>query len=82
MCGIDKSSRKDTSDNNKNVEEDKDRAVTEIDKHRNNNTYNGNLRIAIGGTFSYYEFKHPTADRMKDEAWHDMLDTDLPPIPT
>jgi len=43
--------------------------------------YNGDLRIAIGGTFSYYEFKHPMIDRLTDEEWHDMLDTNPPPIP-
>jgi hypothetical protein len=43
--------------------------------------YNGNLRIARGGTFSYYEFKHPMVDRLTDEEWHDMLDTNPPPIP-
>ncbi|MHA1203292.1 MAG: DUF3160 domain-containing protein [Candidatus Heimdallarchaeaceae archaeon] len=43
---------------------------------------NGELRIARGGTFSYYEFKHPMEDRLTDEEWHDMLDTNPPPIPT
>lgn len=29
----------------------------------------GGKRIAVGYTFSYYEFPHPMGDRMTDEAW-------------
>ncbi|HEO71596.1 MAG TPA: DUF3160 domain-containing protein, partial [Candidatus Hydrogenedentes bacterium] len=29
--------------------------------------------LAVGPVFSYYEFKHPMADRLTDEAWRDML---------
>ncbi|MBN2289106.1 MAG: DUF3160 domain-containing protein, partial [Candidatus Glassbacteria bacterium] len=36
-------------------------------------------RIALGGMFSYYEFKHPMDDRLTDEAWQEMLHTDQAP---
>ncbi|MFC1537621.1 DUF3160 domain-containing protein [Gemmatimonadota bacterium] len=29
--------------------------------------------LALGGMFSYYEFKHPMNDRLTDEAWQEML---------
>ncbi|MFX0090496.1 MAG: DUF3160 domain-containing protein [Candidatus Hodarchaeota archaeon] len=41
----------------------------------------GNLRLTRGGTFSYYEFKHPMTDRLSDEEWHEMLDTAPPDLP-
>ncbi len=41
----------------------------------------GNLRLARGGTFSYYEFHHPMVDRLTDEGWQEMLDTNPPPLP-
>jgi hypothetical protein len=28
--------------------------------------------LAVGGAFSYYEFKQPLADRLTDEAWGSM----------
>jgi hypothetical protein len=33
----------------------------------------GNLQVAKGGVFSYYEFKWPMSDRLTDEAWQAML---------
>ncbi|MHA1198326.1 MAG: DUF3160 domain-containing protein [Candidatus Heimdallarchaeaceae archaeon] len=41
----------------------------------------GNLRLTRGGTFSYYEFHHPMVDRLTDEGWQEMLDTNPPPLP-
>lgn len=41
----------------------------------------GELRLTRGGTFSYYEFKHPMNDRLSDEEWHEILDSDPPPLP-
>ncbi|MHA2246588.1 MAG: DUF3160 domain-containing protein [Candidatus Hodarchaeales archaeon] len=41
----------------------------------------GKLRLTRGGTFSYYEFKHPITDRLSDEEWHEILDSDPPQIP-
>jgi hypothetical protein len=37
--------------------------------------------LAAGPELSYYEFKHPMADRLTDEAWRDMLRTGPPPRP-
>ncbi len=42
---------------------------------------NGNLRLTRGGSFSYYEFKHPMNQRLSDEEWHTMLDSSPPPLP-
>ncbi len=42
---------------------------------------NGKLRLARGGTFSYYEFHHPMVDRLTDEGWQNMLDISPPPLP-
>ncbi|MBN1139542.1 MAG: DUF3160 domain-containing protein [Anaerolineae bacterium] len=33
----------------------------------------GNLQLAKGGVFSYYEFAWPMSDRLTDEAWRAML---------
>jgi len=33
----------------------------------------GRLQIMRGAVFSYYEFAHPAADRLTDEAWQGML---------
>ena len=33
----------------------------------------GNLHLARGGVFSYYEFPWPMSDRLTDEAWREML---------
>jgi len=43
--------------------------------------HNGKIRLTKGATFSYYEFKHPMNDRLTDEAWHTMLDTNTPNLP-
>ena len=43
--------------------------------------HQGNLRLTKGATFSYYEFDHPMADRLTDESWQDMLDTNPPSLP-
>lgn len=32
----------------------------------------GQQAVAVGGVFSYYEFKQPVADRLTDEAWQAM----------
>jgi len=39
------------------------------------------LRMTIGAMFSYYEFPHPMADRLTDEAWQRMLKSTNPPKP-
>jgi len=36
-------------------------------------TAGGNVFFAAGPVLSYYEFKHPMADRLTDEAWRDLL---------
>ncbi|MCE7748693.1 MAG: DUF3160 domain-containing protein [Candidatus Heimdallarchaeota archaeon] len=41
----------------------------------------GNLRLARGGTFSYYEFEQPMTERLTDEEWQDMLDNNPPSLP-
>jgi len=33
----------------------------------------GSIFLAAGPVLSYYEFKHPTEERLTDEAWRDML---------
>ena len=33
----------------------------------------GGKRIAVGYTFSYYEFPHPMEDRLTDEAWKEAV---------
>ena len=43
--------------------------------------HRGNLRLARGGTFSYYEFEQPMTERLTDEEWQDMLDNNPPPLP-
>ncbi|TFG14277.1 DUF3160 domain-containing protein [Candidatus Thorarchaeota archaeon] len=43
---------------------------------------NGQLMLARGGTFSYYEFTQPMSDRLTDEAWREILDQgDEPDFP-
>lgn len=37
------------------------------------------LQVALGGTFSYYEFPWPASDRLTDEAWRGMLDDGTAP---
>ncbi|MDF1540490.1 MAG: DUF3160 domain-containing protein, partial [Candidatus Thorarchaeota archaeon] len=39
----------------------------------------GQIHLARGGTFSYYEFAHPIDDRLTDESWIDMLDSGQEP---
>ncbi|MCP4455133.1 MAG: DUF3160 domain-containing protein [Planctomycetes bacterium] len=39
----------------------------------------GSVFLAAGPVLSYYEFKHPMSDRLTDEAWRDMLDSDSTP---
>lgn len=39
----------------------------------------GDLRIARGAIFSYYEFKVRREDRLSDEQWHDLLDRGAAP---
>jgi hypothetical protein len=34
----------------------------------------GRILIAAGPVFSYYEFKHPIAERLTDEKWREMLE--------
>ncbi|MGE5483460.1 MAG: DUF3160 domain-containing protein [Ignavibacteriales bacterium] len=42
----------------------------------------GNLRIARGGVYSYYEFPWPLNDRLTDSEWRQMLnDGKTPPLP-
>lgn len=42
----------------------------------------GNLNLAIGPVFSYYEFKYPIEKRLTDEEWRDMLEKgSTPPKP-
>ena len=43
--------------------------------------HKGKLRLTRGGSFSYFEFKHPMEDRLSDEGWHEMLDTNPPDLP-
>ncbi|HOX04555.1 MAG TPA: DUF3160 domain-containing protein [Candidatus Paceibacterota bacterium] len=42
---------------------------------------NGAMRLAAGPVFSQYEFKHPMANRLTDEAWFEMLEKDEAPDP-
>jgi len=35
----------------------------------------GSAFLAVGPVLSYYEFKHPMADRLTDEAWRELLDS-------
>jgi len=37
------------------------------------------LQVAKGGVFSYYEFPWPAEDRLTDEQWREMLESDEPP---
>ncbi|MCJ7656432.1 MAG: DUF3160 domain-containing protein, partial [Candidatus Atribacteria bacterium] len=41
----------------------------------------GHVLIGVGPTFSYYEFKHPMEDRLTDEGWREILDSNPPPEP-
>jgi hypothetical protein len=39
----------------------------------------GDLRVACGAAFSYYEFEQPITNRLTDTAWRAMLDTGTAP---
>ncbi|MBW1839634.1 MAG: DUF3160 domain-containing protein, partial [Deltaproteobacteria bacterium] len=39
----------------------------------------GNIRLARGAIFSYYEFLHTISPRLTDEAWRELLTGDSPP---
>ncbi|MHA2255467.1 MAG: DUF3160 domain-containing protein [Candidatus Heimdallarchaeaceae archaeon] len=41
----------------------------------------GNYRLTKGGTYSYYEFKYNMNNRLTDEEWQEILDTDPPDLP-
>ncbi|MBD3191757.1 MAG: DUF3160 domain-containing protein [Candidatus Heimdallarchaeota archaeon] len=43
--------------------------------------HKGDLRLTRGGTFSYYEFVQPIDNRLSDEEWHQLLDTNPPNMP-
>ena len=42
----------------------------------------GRVIIGAGPVFSYYEFKHPMNDRLTDEKWKEMLQTNPPERPS
>ena len=39
----------------------------------------GRIIVGAGPVFSYYEFKHPMDDRLTDDKWKEMLESDIPP---
>ena len=41
----------------------------------------GHILIGVGPAFSYYEFKQPMENRLIDETWREMLNTQHPPEP-
>jgi hypothetical protein len=41
----------------------------------------GHVLVGVGPAFSYYEFKQPMENRLTDEAWREILDTQHPPEP-
>ncbi len=41
----------------------------------------GRIGLAVGPMFSYYEFSWPMKDRLTDEKWREMLETDPPHRP-
>jgi hypothetical protein len=41
----------------------------------------GRILIGAGPTLSYYEFKQPMSNRLTDEAWRELLDSDNAPKP-
>lgn len=44
--------------------------------------FNGKLILTRGATFTYYEFQHPSRDRLTDEAWQSRLQAGkAPPMP-
>lgn len=42
-------------------------------------TPEGSVFLAVGAGLSYYEFKHPMNDRLTDEAWRTLLDSEERP---
>jgi len=41
----------------------------------------GHILLGVGPTFSYYEFKQPMENRLTDEEWRNILDSNPPPEP-
>ena len=41
----------------------------------------GHILVGVGPVFSYYEFKQPMKNRLTDEAWREMLNTQPPAEP-
>ena len=41
----------------------------------------GHILVGVGPVFSYYEFKQPMRNRLTDEAWREILNTQPPPEP-
>ena len=41
----------------------------------------GHILLGVGPVFSYYEFKQPMDERLTDEAWRDILDSNPPSEP-
>jgi hypothetical protein len=41
----------------------------------------GRVLMGAGPVFSYYEFKHPMSDRLTDEKWREMLESEPPEEP-
>ena len=41
----------------------------------------GHIILGAGPVFSYYEFKQPMDERLTDEAWREILDSNPPPQP-
>jgi hypothetical protein len=41
----------------------------------------GRILVGAGPVMSYYEFKHPMDDRLTDEAWRELLDSNPPEMP-
>ena len=39
----------------------------------------GSIVLSAGPVFSYYEFKHPMSDRLTDEAWRQLLESNQKP---
>ncbi len=44
-------------------------------------TPDGRVFAAAGPSFSYYEFKQPMSDRLTDQTWRQMLESDPPDLP-
>jgi hypothetical protein len=35
----------------------------------------GTFQVAVGGVYSFYEFRTPAGERLSDELWRSMLDS-------